>query len=256
MIASQLAVTDYERRYGILNLLAHLERECGGHGNGLVFCRDRKLFGLKKGLDLSVETIYDDIMSYNFDYVLFHTRIASVSSRLDENCHPFAHENSALAMNGTEHGLANAASAVNRTDSELIFDLVKDKNINYTSKILTSFDSAFVGFCEGKPYAFKNYGALCEYLIEDFFFASSFPEGVSCKELGYKFSFKNFKRNCYTSSDKTKTSSFTSRDFFNYQFKQPEIFSHNEDDTWEEAYVEGYREGYRDGSKKERHVYE
>jgi len=198
LIATQRALKNYDRKHGIINLLDHLEMECGGHGNVAILAKGKKVVEFIKGLDVTIADVDRLFAKNTYDYALFHTRIASVSSRSNDNCHPYVFNNSALAMNGTEYGLSHAGKAVDKTDSELIFDMVKDKPLNYTSKLLSAFSSVFVGFVDGKPYAFKNGGELQEYTSiteNDFLFASSFPHDVkNVDRLFYGFSYINGQR--------------------------------------------------------------
>ena len=279
IIATKKAVEDYNRKYNLLTLLEHLEKQCGGHGNGVALFSKGVCTTLVKSVKTTVEDVYDIIMrAKDYDTMIFHTRIASCGEIDDERTHPFVYGNgNVLAMNGTIHDLTPYADALGITDTEVVCKLINDtKDIKGVVKILKETSAVFVGMHYGKPYAIKNNGALEEYMTKSgFFFASSFPKDVerSVKTLVNRFSFVDGvydepKITCRTSSYKESTykwDDWSYRYGFDYASLTTEgmleerVESEEEEDggyygveslvTTEEheAYRLGYEEGYEIG---------
>ena len=146
MTGTKNAIKAYDSTYGMLDLLIHLEKTCGGHGNGIVLYKDEKLIKTVKGTQVKVDEVYkilcvDDI---NYDYAIFHTRIASVGHVADNMCHPFIHNNNCMAMNGTLFELSDIANALKITDTELVFDIIKIRDFPTTVKILETLSAVFI----------------------------------------------------------------------------------------------------------------
>lgn len=190
LMGNKDAVLKYNRHYGIKRLLEFLIDMCGGHGNGYALMRNGKITEWNKGVKLSADTIAEKLIKSDYDYCLFHTRLASVGNISDANCHPYVTKNNALAMNGTEYNLNQYARALNTTDSAIIHRMMQNAKRTEAVEFLLEFDSVFVGFYNGFPYAIKNYGALELYAPNEFdvLFASAFPyktKNIQDLPLGY-----------------------------------------------------------------------
>lgn len=183
--------------YGLENLFNYLERQLGGHGNGICFIYNDGSYCIKKGVNLSNAEISEEVLM-NIKYIkwiIYHTRLASVGSINDRNCHPFEDKGRVMAMNGTERNYVVVDK--NLTDTENI--LLSTKNImNDTRK----YHSVFLGYENGKVFANKNYGSLeympcgnggkvfasclpAEYHTRDYIYEAPehFVEGVKIKRL-------------------------------------------------------------------------
>lgn len=169
---------EIERNYGLTNYLEYLEMSMGGHGNGVALLRNGKVVYLEKGVNLSVKEIAKVIRKRKYDWCIFHTRLASVGRKSDQNCHPFMIGNEVMAMNGTERTEALLTKAKDITDTEAILS-VKEK-FNLEIPVLTNLSSIFVGFSKGKPYVVANntFNMMLLYKKKDnsIVFASSFPD--------------------------------------------------------------------------------
>lgn len=186
-----------ESWYGLENLFNYLERQLGGHGNGVCFIYNDGSYYVHKGVNLSNKEIAEEVlMKINYiKWIIYHTRLASVGSISDENCHPFENKGRVMAMNGTERNYVVVNK--NLTDTENI--LLSTKNImNDTRK----YHSVFLGYENGKVFANKNYGSLeympcgnggkvfasclpLEYHTRDYIYEAPeyFVEGVKIKHL-------------------------------------------------------------------------
>ena len=167
-----------EEEYGLKYLFNHLEQQLGGHGNGVCIIYDDGSHYINKGVNLTNAEIADEILKQmkRIKWVIYHTRLASVGSINDRNCHPFEDNGRVMAMNGTERNY----NVVNKslTDTENI--LLSTKNIIENTK---KYHSVFLGYENGKVFANKNYGSL-EYIPcrnGGKVFASSFP--TECYEI-------------------------------------------------------------------------
>lgn len=172
-----------EKEYGLENLFDYLERQLGGHGNGICFIYNDGSYYINKGVELTNKEITEDIMSKikHIKWIIYHTRLASVGSISDINCHPFEDNGRVLAMNGTERNY----TVVNKylTDTENI--LLSTENITEDTK---DYYSVFLGYENGKVFANKNYGSL-EYIScknGGKVFASSFPAEYRKRDTVYE----------------------------------------------------------------------
>lgn len=166
----------YDKQYGVLKLMEHLEAECGGQGNGYALVRKGVIFESRKGVKLSNEEIYKRIITLKWDYLVYHTRICSIGAKGDANCHPFVQGNDCVAMNGTEHGLSTLSNALSRTDTEVIFKNITGMGLESTTRTLVELSSVFVGTADGKPYVVKAGGTLHKWKGgSKSFHASTFP---------------------------------------------------------------------------------
>lgn len=161
-----------EREYGLEKFFNYLERQLGGHGNGICFIYNDGSYYINKGVMLTNAEIAEDVLLKlrNLKWIIYHTRLASVGNINDRNCHPFNNNNRVMAMNGTERNYTVANK--NLTDTENI--LLTTKDITMGTR---EYRSVFLGYENGKVFANKNCGSL-EYIPCENggkIFASSFP---------------------------------------------------------------------------------
>lgn len=172
-----------EREYGLENLFDYLERQLGGHGNGICFIYNDGSYYIKKGVNLSNAEIAEEVLMKikHLKWIIYHTRLASVGSINNRNCHPFEDRGRVMAMNGTERNYTVVNKAL--TDTENI--LLSTKNILNGTK---DYHSVFLGYENGRVFANKNYGSL-EYLPcvnGGKVFASRFPAEYYDNEAVYE----------------------------------------------------------------------
>lgn len=172
-----------EKEYGLENLFNYLERQLGGHGNGVCFIYNDGSYYIEKGVNLTNKEIAEDVLDRinNIKWIIYHTRLASVGSINNKNCHPFEDNGRVMAMNGTERNY----KVINKfaTDTENI--LLSTKNITNGTK---KYHSVFLGYENGRVFANKNYGSL-EYLPcinGGKVFASTFPSKYYDNEAIYE----------------------------------------------------------------------
>lgn len=187
-----------ENKYGLENLFDHLERQLGGHGNGICFIYNDGSYFIRKGVKLTNEDIAEEVLMKinHLKWIIYHTRLASIGVISDRNCHPFENNGRVMAMNGTEREYTVVNK--NLTDTENI--LIATKNI---TKGTREYGSVFLGYENGKVFANKNYGSLeympcknggrvfastfpMEYYIRDTIYEAPqhFVEGTKMKPLG------------------------------------------------------------------------
>lgn len=187
-----------ENKYGLENLFDHLERQLGGHGNGICFIYNDGSYFIRKGVKLTNKDIAEEVLMKinHLKWIIYHTRLASIGVISDRNCHPFENNGRVMAMNGTEREYTVVNK--NLTDTENI--LIATKNI---TKGTREYGSVFLGYENGKVFANKNYGSLeympcknggrvfastfpMEYYIRDTIYEAPqhFVEGTKMKPLG------------------------------------------------------------------------
>ncbi|MBN1334269.1 MAG: hypothetical protein JW971_10940 [Synergistales bacterium] len=167
----------------LASYLHDLELRDGGNGNGLALLKGGELIFLKKGVRYSVEDISGEILSRtDYDWLLFHTREASIGNISDENCHPYlagGKHTLVMAMNGNEthlHGLSRILGE--KTDSEFITRMIVDMDLPMPL-CLSCFQSNTAGFYDGKPFLSKGDRQLMKYSKDEgLVFASDFPFGL------------------------------------------------------------------------------
>lgn len=172
-----------EEHYGLENLFNHLERQLGGHGNGICFIYKDGSYFIRKGVELTNEEIAEEVLMKlkHIKWIIYHTRLASIGKISDKNCHPFSNNGRVMAMNGTERNCTIIDK--NLTDTENI--LITTKNI---TKDTREYRSVFLGYENGKVFANKNSGRL-EYIPcknGGRVFASSFPIRCYMEDLVYE----------------------------------------------------------------------
>ena len=166
---------------GLEHFLSWLVFERGGSGNGIIFIKNNKIFKFKKDIDLSIEEIANDLRVTDYDYALFHTRLAVVGSVCRSNVHPFVlSEDFALAMNGGANcnNIDIRDKRPDMTDAELIARAMfnnKEQPKEFLDKHTTR--SAYTGVYNGKPYVYtKNKEIMMLYKKDDaHLFSSDFP---------------------------------------------------------------------------------
>lgn len=141
---------EIEKLYGLDRYLKFLENQFGGHGNGFALMKDKRVIKFEKGVNLDVRDIAKAIRKTNYDWCVFHTRLASVGTKCDSNCHPFKRNNIFLAMNGTEHSVGFVSDIKDITDTEAILDIMSKYHLGLTA--LQRFSSIFMGFYNGNPF--------------------------------------------------------------------------------------------------------
>lgn len=172
-----------EENYGLENLFNHLEKQLGGHGNGICFIYKDGSYFIRKGVHLTNEEIAEEVLMKlkHIKWIIYHTRLASIGSISDKNCHPFNNNGRILAMNGTERNCTIIDKSL--TDTENI--LITTKNI---TKDTREYRSVFLGYENGKVFANKNCGRL-EYIPCENggrVFASSFPIRCYMEDMVYE----------------------------------------------------------------------
>lgn len=172
-LMNNIGIRYIEREYGLEKFFNYLERQLGGHGNGICFIYNDGSYYINKGVGLTNAEIAEDVLLKikHLKWIIYHTRLASVGSINDRNCHPFNNNNRVMAMNGTEREYKVVNK--NLTDTENI--LLATKNITTGTR---KYHSVFLGYENGKVFANRNCGSL-EYIPCDkdgMIFASKFPK--------------------------------------------------------------------------------
>jgi len=228
----------FDRKHGILALMNHLEKECGGHGNGYALIKDRTIIESRKGVKLSNGEIYGRIRKVRWDYLIYHTRINSVGGTNDANCHPFVVDNDCLAMNGTEYTLRTIAGAFNRTDTEIIFKNIVGAGLNDATKALGELSSVFIGCVGGLPFAVQAGGTLHKWnkgnctlhastlLPEAMPFGEKLPDGYQWKNGKEDRQLVKASKGYWRGSDYTRFTSYAGNDYdpdyyFNGIYREP-----------------------------------
>lgn len=249
LIATKNALKVYNQVHGLTLLLAHLEKQCGGHGNGIALIKNKTVTFTRKGVKYTTEEATNALLTMKYDFGIFHTRIASVSTISDANCHPFTFQKrDVMAMNGTISGISGIASALGITDTELIFNSVKGATLSTTIKALQTLSPVFVGSVAGLPYALKNNGELVSWTHKrlkknDYLFVSSVPNGVVYKPLPTNFTWIN-------GCDKTPEALKTAISYVKptgYYSSWDEYFKEDETLQYENLYEKGFNDGYECG---------
>jgi predicted glutamine amidotransferase len=168
-----------EEIYGVEKMLYFLERNCGGHGNGYMVIKDKKIKNIDKGVKLTNHKIYSKVSGKPMDYFIYHTRVSSAGSVSNKNCHPFWNKKKsfALCMNGTERSMADIGRNLDKTDTEIIFDMVNRSIIPL--KALGFLNANYMGFRNGKVFVVNNNRFNCLEVYQDgnaFVIASTFPK--------------------------------------------------------------------------------
>lgn len=171
-----------QRLYGLDNFLSYLERQMGGHGNGYALIKDGECIDLRKGVALKTRQIASTALKTDFDWFIFHTRLASCGTIADRNCHPFQNPSTGdiLAANGTESDLSyyNKMNNLDRTDTEtLLLDFLNEGNFLYDLKVSRS---TLIGAHKGKVFAVRNQGSLMKlgFTNDVVVLASAFPKEI------------------------------------------------------------------------------
>ncbi len=168
---------EIEKTYGLDKYLKYLEKQLGGHGNGFALLKNKNVIKLEKGVNLDVRDIANIIRKTSYDWCVFHTRLASIGKKSDENCHPFEKDDFVLAMNGTEKSVSFVSEIKEITDTEAILDIINTYHFGLTA--LRHFNSIFMGFYKGKPFVVADNVSSIQVLrnkkTKALVFASEFP---------------------------------------------------------------------------------
>lgn len=171
---------EINKRYGLGKYFKFLEDSFGGHGNGFIAVKNKKIVAYSKGVKLDVRDIAKQLKKTEYDWAIFHTRFASVGSKSDRNCHPFVKGKNIIAMNGTEESVSFLSDAKDITDTEAILDIMNKHNLSIAA--LKHLRSIFVGFQKGEPFMVANNtrNIMLLYNKEDkaIIFASEFPKKI------------------------------------------------------------------------------
>jgi hypothetical protein len=190
-----------EEKYGLEKFLLRLQKECGGHGEGIALSKDNKVFYMRKGVKYKITTIAKQLRTMDWEWCVYHTRVKSVGEISDKNCHPFKSGNIVLAMNGTESGYKGLADALNITDTQAVLLSIRRFNLDLY-ETLKPLSSNFIGFNDGVPFAtspnnYKSYD-IARNEIGAIVIASSLPEEFEIHEpIGKPF--------VWTANDELKT---------------------------------------------------
>ena len=184
-----------DREYGGLeHYLSWLIFERGGNGNGIVFVKDKRIIKFNKDINLSIGEIANDLRKIDYDYALFHTRLATVGSVCRSNVHHFVFSPEfAFAMNGSENcsDLDQRDKRPDMTDAELIGrKLFESKEHPYDFLDKHTIGGAYTGLYNGKPFVFTHNKDIMMLLKKGdaFLFSSDFPWQYYGKNV-YSFDF-------------------------------------------------------------------
>ena len=75
---------EIESIYGLSKYFKYLEDQLGGHGNGYSLMKNGRVIDFNKGVKLDVRDIANKIKETDYDWAIFHTRWASVGSKVDK----------------------------------------------------------------------------------------------------------------------------------------------------------------------------
>lgn len=177
LLMNKAGEKEIDRIYGLDKYLKYLEKQLGGHGNGFALLKNSKIIAFNKGVNLDIRDIANFIKSKDYDWCLFHTRLASIGEKTDKNCHPFIKGNMVLAMNGTERSVDFLSKTMDITDTEAILETINKYNLGLAA--LNNFSSIFMGFYKGTPFVVadntRNIKILNRKSNKALAFASSFP---------------------------------------------------------------------------------
>lgn len=172
-----------EKEYGGMKIyLDFLVKERGGNGNGLALIKDGKIVKFNKGLDYTTEDIMNDLKHTDYDWALFHSRLATIGNVNNVNTHPFVLDcDTCVSMNGTEKKYEEECiydRSGNMTDAERVIAEFGRSNVDPEKFFIgTGLDSVYLGFFKGKPFVASNYYPNLRFLTRDnaIVFGSDFP---------------------------------------------------------------------------------
>ena len=119
--------------------------------------KNKKIIKVEKGVNLDVRNIAKILRNTDYDWALFHTRLASMGNICDQNCHPFRRKDVVMAMNGTEKSVNFLSKIRDITDTEAILETIDKYNLSLAA--LKNFSSIFVGFFNGKPFVVADFNS-------------------------------------------------------------------------------------------------
>lgn len=173
-----------DKMYGLDKFLLYLEAQLGGHGNGYIALdKNGKIINGLKGVDVSTERIATEMLvEEKAEWLVFHTRLASMGSISTPNCHPFWNKNltAFLCANGTERGVEVLLNKkAGETDTETVFKMGLANKDGLLAKVKT-MTAVYIGKQDNKLFAVRNNGSLdkVEFADGGIVLASSFPYGL------------------------------------------------------------------------------
>ena len=196
MMCDRKGLETVERKIGAKEMMDFLEKSCGGHGNGFVLIKDGEVVYFDKGVLLSNKDIVEVTKSFDFDWIIYHTRVTSKGNTCDSQCHPFVSPSKdfVLAMNGTEKEYGEIGELLGTSDTDAIFRIYHAFGIEPST--LTNLSSRFLGFKKeegekGRVFLVNStYFPLCLAKTseqEGIIIASEFPEDIDCYEIESKY---------------------------------------------------------------------
>lgn len=203
---------------------------------GFALMKNKKIIKVEKGVNLDVRNIAKILRNTDYDWALFHTRLASMGNICDQNCHPFRRKNVVMAMNGTEKSVNFLSKIRDITDTEAILETIDKYNLSLAA--LKNFSSIFVGFFNGKPFVVAdniyNIKVLNNKKNKALVFASSFP--TKFKHNIYKPT-ENF---IWTSGELPSTFEKYKRKYTRLKYFSDYIYYK---DLYEQCYIEALEKG-------------
>lgn len=203
---------------------------------GFALLKDKKIIKFEKGVNLDVRDIAKVLRKTNYDWAIFHTRLASVGTKCDKNCHPFIRGNAVLAMNGTERSVEFLSKTIDITDTEAILETMYKYNLGLAA--LRNFTSIFMGFFNGKPFVVANNTINIKVLnnsnTKALAFASDFPTKFKSNIYEATERFTWYNGNLPNTLTKYKRRYYRLRYFNDYIY-------HN--DLYEQCYLEALKKG-------------
>jgi hypothetical protein len=173
---------------GLVNLLLELELSLGGHGNGLALVHDAEgqNVTLTKGTSLETESCAEQLLTADYRFAVFHTRLASAGDISDRNCHPYhfytkrkkGRTDLLIAQNGTESPFSFGTFYGGKTDCEAIARIVLSLGLPIP-KTFAHFGSVFVGTKNGRPFYSSGRGDLRQYNHKELLVCSELPRSIS-----------------------------------------------------------------------------
>jgi len=187
LLANRKGFDYLEKMYGLEYLLEDLELSLGGDGNGIALRHGRKIT-TEKGVFFSTEKAAEKLLSANYEWCLFHTRLVSTATKQDKHCHPFTYKGNVLAHNGTDSSLAALGDMLGLTDTEAALRVAVDYGA--FPQVLAGFSGVFVGFTEkGLPFVAKGSYSELEYCEQNgaVVFCSELPRKIPARRVKAPF---------------------------------------------------------------------
>lgn len=137
----QRGAGDFMSKEQWLKYLAYLRQRLGGHGDGMAVINGMTYNIVKPVTD---EAAVETILSNDYDYLIWHTRLATEGSKSHHNIHPFYNKEAnweiLASMNGTENA-SNPFLDITDTQAYLMMGMAALKNKN-EKRMTTLFNRA------------------------------------------------------------------------------------------------------------------